>query len=100
MCSRETLIKCRLSTASIDKSCQHELSRQTEDTGDDDGIRALHKEDAAGDISGRDGACGAVGEVVRRGRASLSQARQRAASEEVGTDAADLFSAAVVQPGG
>jgi len=40
-------------------------SQQTEDTGDDDGIRAVHEEDAAGDVFGRDGAGGAVGEVVR-----------------------------------
>jgi hypothetical protein len=33
-------------------SCQHEHSQQAEDTGDDDRIRALHEEDAAGDVSG------------------------------------------------
>src|SRR6266481_3660430 len=46
-------------------SCQHELIPQAEDTGDDDGIRAVYKEDAAGDVFGRDGTGGAVGEVVR-----------------------------------
>src|SRR5208282_2825961 len=51
---RETLIRCCLSTASIDKVIWHELFQSAEDTGDDDGIRAVHKEDAAGDVSGRD----------------------------------------------
>jgi hypothetical protein len=63
---RETLIKSPLSTGSIDvKPCEHELVERAEDTGDDDGIRAIYEENATGDISGRDGAGGAVGEVVR-----------------------------------
>lgn len=51
---KETLIKCSLSTASKDKVCQHELVPQAEDPGDDDRIRAVHEEDAAGDLSGSD----------------------------------------------
>src|SRR5271163_386664 len=98
--AKETLIRCCLSTASIDKVIWHELFQSAEDTGDDDGIRAVHKEDAAGDVSGRDGAGGAMGQVVRVDRAALSEAGQRKTAERVGTDAADLFSAAVVQPVG
>src|SRR5438128_1300559 len=73
---------------------------QQRTTGDDDGIRAVHEEDAAGDIFGRDGAGGAVGETVWADRAALSQAGQRATAERTGKDAADLFSATVVQSGG
>ena len=36
----ETLIESSVSTGSIDKSCQHALVAQAEDTGDDDQIRA------------------------------------------------------------
>jgi hypothetical protein len=43
---------------------QHELSQQTEDTGDDVGIRAVREEDAARDILGRDGAGGALGSAA------------------------------------
>src|SRR6185437_9240504 len=82
------------------KSCQHDHSWEAEDTGDDDGIRALHKEDATGEVLGRDGAGGAVGEVVRPDRAALSHGGQRATAERTGADAADLFPAAVVQPVG
>ena len=56
------------------ESSQYELSQQTEDTGDDDRIRAVHEEDAAGDVFGRDGAGGALGEIVGTDRAALSQA--------------------------
>ncbi|GAC1437664.1 MAG: hypothetical protein NVS1B11_21200 [Terriglobales bacterium] len=45
---RETLNKFCHSTASIDKVAPDEIFEQTEDTGDDDGIRAVHEEDAAG----------------------------------------------------
>ena len=78
-------------------------STQTGDTVDDSGIRAVHEEDAAGGIFWRDGAGGTVGKVVRLDRSRLSEARERAAVERVGTDAADLLSAAAVQlvgPGG
>jgi hypothetical protein len=61
----ETLNKCSFSTTSIDKVAPDEISKPTEDTGDDDGIRAVYEEDAAGDVFGRDGAGGAVGKVVR-----------------------------------
>src|SRR5271156_1725301 len=98
--AKETLIKCCLSTATIDKVIWHELFQSAEDTGDDDGIRAVHEEDATGDVSGRDGAGGAMGQVVLVGRAALSEAGQWKTAERVGTDAADLFSAAVVQPVG
>src|ERR1700748_3813923 len=81
------------------KSCQHELVQQAEDTGDDDGIRAVHEEDSAGNVLGRDGASGAVGETVWVDRGALSQAGQWATTERAGTDAADLFFAAVVQSG-
>lgn len=63
--SRETLNKCSFSTTSIDKVAPDEISKSTEDTGDDDGIRAVYEEDAAGNVLGRDGAGGAVGKVVR-----------------------------------
>jgi len=52
-CSRETLINCSLSTANQDSvvpAFQHERS-QAEDTGDDDGIRTVHEEDAACGLS-------------------------------------------------
>ena len=62
-------------------------------------FRAVHEEEVASNLLGRDGASGAVGHVVRLDRAALSQAGQRATAERAGTDAADLFSAAVVQPG-
>src|SRR5439155_25014846 len=97
---KETLNKFCLSTTSIDKVATDGIFEQTEDTGNDDGIRAVHEEDAAGGLFGRNGAGGAVVEVVRAGRAALSQGGQRAATERTGSDAADLFSAAVVQPGG
>src|SRR5262249_49372585 len=97
---RETLIKCSLSTASIDRVRPDEIGEQAEDTGDDDGIRAVHEEDAASDVFGRNGAGGAVGQVVRTGLAALSQAQERTPAEGTGTDAADLFSATVVQLGG
>jgi len=77
-----------------------EISKQAKDTGDDDGVRAIYEEDAAGDILGRDGASGAVGKVVRLDRAALSETRQRKTAERTGKDAADLFSAAAVQSGG
>ena len=93
---KETLIKCSFSTRSIDKVAPDEISKQAKDTGDDDGVRAIYEEDAAGDILGRDGASGAVGKVVRLDRAALSEARQRTTAERTGKDAADLFSAAVV----
>ncbi len=35
---RETLIKCSFSTTSIDKVAPDEISKQAEDTGDDDGV--------------------------------------------------------------
>jgi len=62
---KETLNKCSFSTTSIDKGAPDEISKPTEDTGDDDGIRAVYEEDAAGNLFGRDGAGGAVGKVVR-----------------------------------
>ena len=62
---RETLNKCSFSTTNIDKVAPDEISKSTEDTGDDDGIRAVYEEDAAGNLFGRDGAGGAVGKVVR-----------------------------------
>ena len=77
-----------------------EISKQSKDTGDDDGVRAIYEEDTADDILGRDGASGAVDKVVRLDRAALSEARQRTTAERAGKDAADLFSAAVVQSGG
>jgi hypothetical protein len=63
-CFRETLNKCSFSTKSKDKLAPDEISKPTEDTGDDDGIRAVYEEDAAGNLFGRDGAGGAVGKVV------------------------------------
>jgi hypothetical protein len=56
--ARETLNKCSFSTTSIDKVTPDEISKQAEDTGDGDGIRAVYEEDAAGDLLGRDGASG------------------------------------------
>jgi hypothetical protein len=97
---RETLNKCSFSTTGIDKVASDEISKPTEDTGDDDGIRAVYEKDAAGNLFRRDGADGAVGKVVRLDRAALSEARKRATAERTGKDAADLFSAAVVQSGG
>src|SRR2546426_12833534 len=60
----------------------------------------LHKEDAASDISGGDGAGGAVARVVRAGGAALSQAWERTATGGSRAHAADLLFAAVVQPVG
>src|SRR5207244_5844994 len=57
-------------------------------------------EDAASDISGGDGAGGAVARVVRAGGAALSQAWERAATGGSRAHAADLLFAAVVQPVG
>src|SRR5208283_5137755 len=57
-------------------------------------------EDATGGVSGRDESGGAVAPAVRADRAALSQGGQRAAAHRGGTDAADLFFAAVVQPVG
>lgn len=51
-----------LSTTSIDRVAPGEISKQAEDTGGDDGGRAVYKEDAAGDVLGRDGASGTVGQ--------------------------------------
>src|SRR6266704_3064518 len=96
---RETLIKFSFSTASRDTVAPDE----TGDPGDDDRIRAVHKENAAGCFFGRDGAGSTVGRVVRADRAALSESGGRAASGGSGTDAADLLFAAVVQlvgPGG
>src|SRR5580700_8510041 len=62
---RETLNKCSFSTTSKDKVAPDEISKSTEDTGDDDGIRAVYEEDAACNLFRRDGAGGAVGKVVR-----------------------------------
>ena len=62
---RETLNKCSFSTTNIDKVAPDEISKPTEDTGDDDGIRAVYEEDAAGDVLGRDGASHTVGKIVR-----------------------------------
>src|SRR5207244_13555119 len=62
--------------------------------------RAVHKEDAASDISGGDGAGSAVARVVRAGGAALSQAWERAATSGSRAHAADLLFAAVVQPVG
>ena len=62
---KETLNKCSFSTTSKDKLAPDEISKPTEDTGDDDGIRAVYEEDAAGSLFGRDGAGGAVGKIVR-----------------------------------
>src|SRR5580658_10984920 len=86
---RETLNKCSFSTTSKDKVAPDEISKSTEDTGDDDGIRAVYEEDAAGNLFRRDGAGGAVGKVVRLDRAPLSEARKRATAERTGKDAAD-----------
>src|ERR1700721_1177124 len=41
--SKETLNKCSFSTTSIDKVAPDEISKSTEDTGDDDGIRAVYE---------------------------------------------------------
>src|SRR3989454_11152100 len=60
----------------------------------------LHKEDAASDISGGDGAGGAVARVVRAGGAALSPAWEGAAAGGSRAHAADLLFAAVVQPVG
>jgi len=64
------------------------------------GFERYTKEDAASDIPGRNGASGAVARVVRADRAALSQTREWAPASGSGTDAADLFFAAVVQPVG
>src|SRR6266849_5007768 len=66
---RETLIKFSFSTASRDTVAPDE----TGDPGDDDRIRAVHKENAAGCFFGRDGAGSTVGRVVRADRAALSE---------------------------
>jgi hypothetical protein len=60
--ARETLNKCSFSTTSLDKVAPDEISKPTEDTGDDDRIRAVYEEDAAGNVLGRDGASGTVGD--------------------------------------
>src|SRR5450432_1084299 len=70
------------------------------DTGDTERIRAVHEEDAAGVVSGRDGAGGAVGGVVCADRAGVSKSRARATAGGRGADAADVLFAAVVQPVG
>src|SRR5580693_218442 len=62
------------------------------------GFEQVHEEDATSDISGGDGAGGAVARAVRAGGAALSQAGERAATGGSRADAADLFFAAVVQP--
>src|ERR1035438_9006017 len=59
-----------------------------------------HEEDAARDISGGDGAGGAVARVGRAIGAAVSQAWERADAGGSGADAADLLFAAVVQPVG
>ena len=64
------------------------------------GFERYTQEDQACIVSGRDGAGGAVAQVVRADRAALSESRQRAAAGGSGADAADLFFAAVVQPVG
>src|SRR6266480_1443479 len=96
----ETLNKFCLSTASIDKVAPDEIFEHTEDTGDDDGIRAVHEEDAAGGIFGRNGAGSTVVEVVRAGGATLSQDGEWASSGGAGAVGSYLFSSAVVQPVG
>src|SRR6202142_4025304 len=78
----------------VEESGNHEA----EDTGDDERVRAVQKEDAASGISGGDGAGGAVGGVVRTDRASVSKGGERAATGGSGANAADLFFTAVVQP--
>src|SRR5215472_17314 len=64
------------------------------------GFERYTKKTRRANVFGRDGAGGAVGEVVRLDRAPLSQSGQRASAQRTGEDAADLFSAAVVQLGG
>src|SRR5437879_13203651 len=64
------------------------------------GFEQYSKEDAASDISGGDGAGGAVVRVVRAGGAALSQVWERAATGGSRAHAADLLFAAVVQPVG
>src|SRR3989449_11474836 len=76
------------------------LKNEPEDTADDDFLEAVHEEDAASHISGRDGAGGAVGRVVRAGGAALSPAWEGAAAGGSRAHAADLLFAAVVQPVG
>ena len=56
--ARETLIKLSF----FHRECSYEVSAdEAEDTGDDEWIRALQQEDAAGLVSGRDGTGGALG---------------------------------------
>jgi hypothetical protein len=42
--ARESLNKCSFSTTSLDKVAPDEISKPTEDTGDDDRIRAVYEE--------------------------------------------------------
>src|ERR1039457_6449805 len=96
---RETLIKLSLSTANAATVSADEA----EDTSDDEWIRALQQEDAAGIVFGRDGAGGALEQARRTDRALLSEGRQRAPASGCGADAAHLLFAAMVQlvgPGG
>src|ERR1039457_6150128 len=94
--SRETLIKLSLSTANAATVSTDEA----EDTSDDEWIRALQQEDAAGIVFGRDGAGGALEQARRADRALLPEGRQRAPASGGGADAAHLLFAAMVQPVG
>src|ERR1035438_4507196 len=93
---RETLIKLSLSTANAATVSADEA----EDTSDDEWIRALRQEDAAGIVFGRDGAGGALEQAMRADRALLPEGRQRAPASGGGADAAHLLFAAMVQPVG
>ena len=63
----------------------------------DGGVRALRQDDAAGGVSGRDGAGGAVAGAVRFDPAGLSEDGQRPAADRGRADAAPLLPRAVVQ---
>src|ERR1019366_1681924 len=94
--ARETLIKLSLSTANAATVSADEA----EDTSDDEWIRALRQEDAAGFVFGRDGEGGALEQAMRADRALLPEGRQRAPASGCGADAAHLLFAAMVQPVG
>src|ERR1019366_1140991 len=94
--SRETLIKLSLSTANAATVSADEA----EDTSDDEWIRALQQENAAGIVFGRDGAGGALEQAMRADRALLPEGRQRAPASGCGADAAHLLFAAMFQPVG
>src|SRR5260221_14283630 len=85
------------------KRTERSAGQDFDDEADDAGngrVRALRQDDATGDVSGGDGAGGAVASAVSADRAGLSKGRQRSPTGRSGADAAHLLSPALVQPVG